>query len=102
MQIQINTDNNIDGNQDMKASVKDMVEHHFSRFGERITRIEVHLTDVNQDKGGRDIRCVMEARVAGMQPVAVDELEMDWEKASRGAAAKLVRALDTRFGKQGR
>jgi hypothetical protein len=37
-----------------------------------------------------------------MQPVAVDELEMDWEKASRGAAEKLVRALDTRLGKLGR
>ncbi|TVP45356.1 MAG: hypothetical protein EA350_09200 [Gemmatimonadales bacterium] len=102
MQIQINTDNNIDGNQEMKAAVKDTVEHHLGRFGERITRIEVHLTDVNSNKGGRDIRCVMEARIGGMQPVAVDELEMDWEKASKGAAEKLVRALDTRLGKKGR
>jgi len=102
VQIQINTDSNIDGNQEMKAALKDMVEHHLGRFGERITRVEVHLSDVNSNKGGRDIRCVMEARVGGMQPVAVDELAMDWEKASKGAAEKLVRALDTRFGKLGR
>ena len=90
MQIQINTDNHIEGNQEMKAALKETVEHHLARFGERITRIEVHLTDVNQDKGGRDIRCVMEARVAGMQPVAVDELEMDWEKASMAGTAMIT------------
>jgi len=102
VQIQINTDRNIDGNQTLKADVKDTVEHHLTRFGDRITRVEVHLTDVNSQKGGRDIRCVMEARVGGMQPVAVDELAHDWEKATKGAAEKLVRALDTRFGKLGR
>lgn len=102
MQIQVNTDNQIDGNQQMKAAVKEIVEHHFARFGERITRIEVHLTDVNAAKGGRDIRCVMEARVGGLQPITVDELAHDWERSTRGAADKLVRAVDSRLGRLGR
>lgn len=102
MQIQINTDNTIDGNQSLKVKVLEIVEHHLARFGDRITRIEVHLQDENAQKGGKDIRCKIEARVAGLQPIAVDEIEEDWERATRGAAAKMVRSLETRFGKLGR
>ncbi len=102
MQIQINTDNTIDGNQEFKAQARELVEHRLARFAERITRVEVHFTDVNAHKGGRDTRCVMEARVGGMQPVTVDELANDATRAARGAADKLVRALDSRLGKLGR
>jgi hypothetical protein len=102
LQIQINTDNTIDGNQSLKIKVLEIVEHHLSRFGDRITRIEVHLQDENAQKGGRDIRCRIEARVAGLQPMTVDDLAEDWERASRGASAKMVRVLETRFGKMGR
>jgi hypothetical protein len=102
VQIQVNTDNQIEGDQSLKATVKDIVEQHLGRFGERITRVEVHLTDVNANKGGRDIRCVMEARIAGLQPIVVDELEREWERSTRNAAEKLVRAIDSRLGRLGR
>jgi ribosome-associated translation inhibitor RaiA len=102
VQIQINTDNNLDGDQEMKAEVHETVSHRLERFAERLTRVEVHLSDVNAHKGGLDIRCVIEARPSGMQPVIAEELAEDVPKATRGAADKLVRALDTRFGKRGR
>jgi predicted transcriptional regulator of viral defense system len=72
------------------------------RFADRITRVEVHLSDVNAQKGGQDIRCVVEARAAGLDPVAVDDTAEDVERAVRGAAGKLQRALDSRLGKRGR
>lgn len=102
MQIQINTDNQIDADLDLRTSVEAAVTGALGRFGERLTRVEVHLTDVNAHKGGRDIRCVMEARAAGLQPVMVDELAHDVETAVREAAGKLERALETRFGRIGR
>lgn len=99
MQIQINTDSHIEADPDLRKAVEATVAGALGRFGERLTRVEVHLTDVNANKGGRDIRCVMEARAAGLQPVMVDELANDVDSAVREAAGKLERALDTRFGR---
>ncbi len=102
MQININTDNSIDGSQDVKSKILELVEGPLHRFADRLTRVEVHLSDVNAHKGGKDIRCVVEVRPAGMEPVAVDAMGEDLAGATRSATAKAVRALDTRFGKRGR
>jgi ribosome-associated translation inhibitor RaiA len=102
VQIQVNTDRNIGVGDRLVQEVEDHVTSSLKRFGSRVTRVEVHLSDVNAHKGGRDTRCVMEARVAGMDPVAVDELARDVHQAVRGAAGKLERALSTRLGKLGR
>lgn len=99
MQIQVNTDGNIEGGDRLVQEVKETVSHSLERFGNRITRIEVHLSDINAEKGGRDTRCVMEARASGLDPVAVDELAEDVQRAVRGAVGKLRRALDSRLGK---
>lgn len=101
MQIQVNTGRNIEGDERLVQEVKGTVAGSLERFGDRITRVEVHLSDVNAEKGGRDIRCVMEARAAGLDPVAVDDLAEDVERAVRGAVGKLRRALDSRLGKLG-
>lgn len=101
MQIQVNTDRNIEGDDRLVHKVKESVAGTLARFGDRITRVEIHLSDVNAQKGGRDTRCVMEARAAGLDPVAVDALAGDVRQAVREAAGKLTRALDTRLGKLG-
>ncbi len=51
MQIQVNTDKNIAGSEDLQQQVEGVVEGHLGRFGDRITRVEVH---VNGDKPGDD------------------------------------------------
>lgn len=99
MQIQINTGRNVESDDRLATDVEDAVRGALGRFEDRITRVEVHLTDENAEKGGRDSRCVIEARVAGMPPVAVDEKAHSIREAARGAAGKLERALDTRLGK---
>jgi hypothetical protein len=99
VQIQVNTDRNIEGGDQLEAEVRDVVAGALGRFGDRITRVVIHLSDVNAHKGGRDTRCVMEARVAGLEPVGVEDLAHDLDGAVRGAAGKLARALDTRLGR---
>jgi hypothetical protein len=72
------------------------------RFEDRITRVEVHLGDVNADKlGTQDKRCLMEARAAGLNPVAVTNQAANLEEAISGAAQKLKRLLDSLFGRVG-
>jgi len=100
MQIQVNTDKNIAGSEDLQQQVEGVVEGHLSRFGDRITRVEVHLNDVNGDKpGDDDNRCVMEARLAGLQPISATHQADTLEQALDGATRKLQRLLDTTLEK---
>ncbi len=103
MQIQVNTDHNIAGDEKQAAAVESAVRDALERFGEQITRVEVHLTDENSaDKTGpADIRCLMEARVAGRQPTAVSDQAATIDQAVAGAAEKMKRMLESTFGKVG-
>lgn len=96
MQIQVNTANNINGHAGLASQVRDVVENALSRFGGQITRIEVHLSDENGGKGGKnDKRCVMEARLEGRQPFAVTDHADTVDQAIDGATEKLVRSIDS-------
>jgi ribosome-associated translation inhibitor RaiA len=103
MKIQVNTDHNIEGDERLAEFVKDVVEDALSRFRERITRVEVHLGDVNAGKpGDDDKRCMIEARLAGRHPTAVTHHASTVRDAVAGATDKIERALDRELGKQGR
>jgi ribosome-associated translation inhibitor RaiA len=70
------------------------------RFADRLTRVEVHLNDVNGPKHGeRDKRVTMEARVPGRAPVAVANEAGSLLEAIEGASRKLERALEHAFGR---
>lgn len=96
MHIQINTDSNIEGREELASHVKGVVEGALSRFSDRITRIEVHLSDQNSDKSGQDDKlCMMEARLEGRQPTAVTHQAASLGDAVDGAAGKLKRSLES-------
>jgi len=100
MQIQINTDKNIEGSEQLTQEVEATVETTLGRFSEQLTRIEVHLSDENGNKSrGDDKKCVMEARPAGMQPVAVTHVAATLDQAVDGAAGKLEHLLDSTFSR---
>ena len=100
MQINVNTDKTIDRTQGLDEHVQTVVGAAVQRFGEQITRIEVHLSDENSEKsadGGS--RCTLEARVTGYQPVAVSNHAATLHQAINGAADKLKRAIDSALGR---
>lgn len=100
MQIQVNTDNNIKGREDIVVLVSTRVEEAVGRFSDRITRIEAHLSDANSYKSkGDDIRCVLEARLAGLQPIAASHRAATVELAVAEAADKLQRLIENRLGR---
>lgn len=100
MQIQVNTDRHIQGGENLHERVQAMVADAVSHLRDRITRIEVHLSDENSDKGGdRDKRCMLEARVGGLKPIAVTHQAETLALAIDGAAEKLERALENALGK---
>ena len=101
MQIQINTDNHIDGNQALSNHVEAVVAKAVRHVRGDLTRVEVHLYDENAGKtGGDDKRCLMEARLASHQPVAVSHNAASVHQAVDGAARKLRTALEALLGRR--
>ena len=101
MQVQINTDRNIEGREALADQVRGVVESALSRFSDHITRVEVHLSDENSDKKGGDdeMRCMMEARIEGRQPIAVTHQAASLDQAVDGAADKLTRLIESTLGR---
>ncbi|MGB7299398.1 MAG: HPF/RaiA family ribosome-associated protein [Burkholderiaceae bacterium] len=100
MKIQLNTDAHIHGTEALGAKIGTIVEPALKRFGEYITRLEVHLSDENGEKSGpQDYRCLLEARLKGRQPVTVTEHAAALERSVHGAAHKLAHLLDSTLGR---
>jgi ribosomal subunit interface protein len=102
MQIQFNTDESVSGREALARHAEEVVARVLERFSNDVTRVEIHLSDSNGNKAGEnDKRCLMEARVAGRQPIAVTEQANTLHQAIDGAAQKMKRALDSTLGKLG-
>ncbi|MBA3284929.1 MAG: HPF/RaiA family ribosome-associated protein [Bacteroidota bacterium] len=100
MTIQINSDNNITGTEGLSNLVQNTIAQTLKRFDEQITRVEVHLNDENSHKcGTKDKRCMLEARLEGMQPVAVTAHGNTIQEALDGALDKLKSSLETTIGR---
>jgi len=101
MKIQVNTDGSIAGSDALTQQLEADVSAALERYGDRLTRVELHLSDENGPKAshGADKRCMIEARPAGLQPVAVTEHADTIERACHGTTRKLQSLLDTTFGR---
>lgn len=100
MQIQVNTDNNIVGSVPLSSDIEADLINTLGRFGNQITRVEVHLRDLNGPKSvGDDKSCLLEARLAGRQPMVVSHEAASLRQAIDGATDKLELALDKLLGR---
>lgn len=101
MQIQVNTDNQIRGGERLIQLVKGVVEGALDRFGNRVTRVEVHLSDQNSvsKPAENDKQCVMEARLAGLKPITVTERGATLEQAVEAAADSLEKTVGRTLGR---
>lgn len=100
MQIQINSDHHISASPELAGRIQELVRGSLERYSDRITRVEVHLNDLNSAKGGdADKRCLMEARVAGLGPIDANHEAPSLDLAIDGAMEKLERAIEHKLGK---
>lgn len=104
MQVQVNTDSNIEGSAELTAQAEAIVNRILDRFSNQITRVELHLRDESSASRdtSNDKRCLLEVRVSGKQPQSVTDNADTVEQAITGAARKMVSALESSLGKQGR
>lgn len=100
MQVQVNTNQSIEGHEALGRWAQSELSDGLSRFKHEITRVEVHLSDESSARVGEDDkRCLMEARLVNHAPVAVTHHAASVDEAFRGAAEKLKRALDSTLGR---
>jgi hypothetical protein len=98
--IQIHADNQVPSDNERDTRLEDQIRQRLARFEDRITDVEVHVSDINGPRGGAaDLRCTLEARMGGLAPVAVIDHGATVDRAVIGAAKKAVRALDHQLGK---
>ncbi len=96
MLVQVNF-GDVEHSEAIKSWVEERVQKQLGHLAERLTRVEVHLRDDNSTakRSADDKRCVMEARIAGRRPLAVDHTGRDLYKVIDEAAGKLSRAVKT-------
>ena len=103
MQFQFNTDSSVMGTSDVAARIEAQVRQRLARFSERLTRVEVHVSDVNGRKHGADDKhCTIEARPRGARPIGVTGKAADVDAAARIAANTMAERLERVLGRAGR
>lgn len=89
---------------DVEHGLRDYVERRLnfalSRFGSRITKAAVHLTDTNGPKGGIDKSCQIVVRLRGLGDVVAEVVDSEWPATIDRATARIGqnarRSLDRR------
>ncbi|CAN5369061.1 HPF/RaiA family ribosome-associated protein [soil metagenome] len=100
MQILLNTDHNVRGTAALGERVRADLASSLARFEDRLTRVEVHLGDESAGRStGDDFRCLIEARPAGAEPVAVTAHAETLDGAIAEATDKLVALVAAKFGR---
>lgn len=100
MQILVNSNHSTDASSRLEERIQASLKSEMAHFEDRLTRIEVHLSDENGPKHGpQNKRCQMEARIKAHDPVSVTHKADSFDLAIDGAANKLNHALAHAFGK---
>ncbi len=100
MLVQVRSDNHIAATEKLSKWIEDEVKSALERFEPQVTRVEVYLADENSHKDSSvDKRCTLEARLAGIDPIAVTKQAGAVEEAFDSALETLVLTLDSRLGR---
>jgi ribosomal subunit interface protein len=103
MKIQVNSNNTIAVDASLTRFVEGKVRRVLGRFTAKLTRVEVHLSDIDNRKTGQaDKRCLIEVRPAGARPLSASAKATKMASAIDEAVSKMQRSLTTFFGRKGR
>src|ERR1700722_245435 len=103
MKIQVNSDKTIAVDAGLIRFVEGEVRPLLGRFAIRLTRAEIHLSDVDNTKRGQpDKRCLIAVRPTGARPLSASGQATKTAYAVSHALGKIQRSLTTFFGRRGR
>jgi hypothetical protein len=101
MQIQVRANHSVQTPASLEDWARRELGQALARFGDDLSSLEVHLEDTNAGRSSADHkRCTLEARLNGLEPVAVHHAAERLDDALRGACDKLLRSLDRTLARQ--
>lgn len=100
MQFQFNSDNQTRCGAEDGERIEEMVRSKLDHVADRLTRVEVHVGDVNGPRGGDDIRCLVELRPEGMQPISASHEAASAQTAAVQATEKALSTYRRQVGRK--
>lgn len=98
MEIQINTDKHVAVDDELRERIRTDVDSVLANFQHSVTRVEVHFRDESAGRTvGDHVRCLLEARPTGQDPVTVDAHAGTAAEALAAAVDKLEARLQHMF-----
>lgn len=83
----------------LEGQIRDKLQLILSRYGHRIRKTEVTLSDVNGPKGGADKRCLMKFRINHLKTIVAQETTEDMYLSINNCVHRVRRTLERQFGK---
>jgi hypothetical protein len=99
MLFQFNSDNYVHGDTTTETRVQSLVEARLRYVQHRLSRVEVHIGEINGPRGGVDKRCAVELRPNGLDPITATDTADTIEQAAAGAADKALIAFQRVIGR---
>lgn len=99
MKVEVSIDTQAADRNSVISTIAEEVGNGLKHYQTRLTRVEVHMRDINGPRSGIDHRCALEARPSGLAPVAVTHEAANASDALKGAISKMNKLLASTFGK---
>ncbi len=100
MQVKVNSNHTVHTGESFERWASTELHESLGRFKDDITSIRVHMSDQNGEKANPDHKlCMLEARLAHHEPLAVNHHAHTQDEAFRGASDKLKGALEHTYGR---
>jgi len=99
MQVQIDCKARLEN--DVRSSAEERVRFVMRRLVQRVSRADVHLSDINGPRGGVDKCCQVTLKTEGKGVLVIRTLAADWRSALDQALQRAVRLLTRAWQRRG-
>ena len=104
MRIELRTDGDIEGHDELARYVETVVTTAVEHDIAQVTRVDARIGGVSSapQRGVDDICCILEAKLEVLHPIVVTHQASTVHETVRGAAAKLKHAINQALGRSTR
>jgi putative sigma-54 modulation protein len=100
MTTDIHLSSGIDDTPELREHIERRLGFALGRFGDKVTRVSVHLVDQNGPKGGVDIRCKIQVHLHPHGTLLIEQDEANPEHAVEVASIRLGQAIRRELDRQ--
>ncbi len=85
---------------ELKVYGERRIQFALGRFAQRISRLDLHLSDENGPKGGVDKSCRLIARIVPNSTIAIQDIDADFHALLDRAVERLARSIRRELGRR--